>query len=1122
MKESCRVLVVDDSENLSLMQRRFKSDGFEAVCQRAANAAEVRRALKEDSWDIALVDYRLLGNDVPHILENMRAQRPEMPVILLSDDMGGDKLAGLLDLGFWDFVLKSGLTRLTPVVERNLRAAKKEDTRQKVEEKARETSEHLQGMLRHSPLLMSVVDLEGRYLLGNEAIADVIGAAAPEELIGRSFFERMPPESRGSFNERLEEILRTEKPLVVEDRMTVDGEERVYSTVLFPVYDAEGRITALGGVAQDITTQIESQEMLQAQQQALHRAHQLLNSHLQNSALAVVEWDADFRVMRWSGLAEEFFGWSEAEVLGKHPTEWRFVYEGDADTVSQVMDELLNGAVTHNVAMHRNYTKQGGVRYCEWYNSVVRDETGDLVSIFSLVHDVTEQRRAQDSLRESESYLQAILDNIPAVLCRWKPDTTLTYVNDRYVELITKTPDVIGRKWLDFVPCEVRETVVANYKELAANPRTISLEHNVTASDGSRPWFYWVDVPLCDESGATTEFLSIGVDITDRKQAEEALRHRVAIEKYLADMSMRFINLPIGQTDMAIDASLAEVGELMEADRSYVFLFDHVSETVTNTHEWCASGIEEQRDRLQNVPQAVLPNWIARLRRGRAVSVPQVTGLPGDMPEKGLMEDLEIRSVVFVPIVSQDKLWGFLGFDAVRAERDWAGDDIQVLETAANTFALAFERKEAEEERLKLEAEFRQSQKMEAVGRLAGGVAHDFNNMLSVILGHAEFMRDHVQPGDAVHDDLTEIINAAKRSADLTRQLLAFARKQAIAPLILDINETIDGMLKMLQRLLGEDIKLEWRPGGHLWPVMMDPSQIDQILANLAVNARDAIEGGGTITIETANAELDAVFCAAHEGSSPGEYVRLTVSDNGCGMDAQTLSLIFEPFYTTKEAGKGTGLGLATVYGIVKQNKGFVDVESEPGQGAAFHIYLPRHVSARKKNECGGGGEGGEGLPKGGETILLVEDEPTVLAVTSRYLERLGYRVLTADDPKQALEIASAYPDDIDLLLTDMVMPGLNGSELRDQLQAVRPGVKTLFVSGYTAEEIPGGAGIEGSGFLQKPFTIAGLAAKVRETLGGEPPRGGGADRFPAKHRDWKAAAECPIHPRRAGNARRE
>lgn len=394
------------------------------------------------------------------------------------------------------------------------------------------------------------------------------------------------------------------------------------------------------------------------------------------------------------------------------------------------------------------------------------------------------------------------------------------------------------------------------------------------------------------------------------------------------------------------------------------------------------------------------------------------------------------------------------------------------------------ERKMAEEEKAKLEGQLQQAQKMEAVGRLAGGVAHDFNNVLSVIIGYGELALEWTDPAQEMHSALQEIMKAARRSADVTRQLLAFARKQTISPKVLDINDTVEGLMKMLQRLIGEDIDLVWAPGEAVWTAKIDPGQINQILANLCVNARDAIADVGRITIETGNVELDEDYCTHHLGFIPGEYILLAVSDNGFGMDAETLDNIFDPFFTTKEPGKGTGLGLAMVYGIVNQNNGFIKVYSEPGQGTTFKIYLPRHRGKADLLPEKGQGYQAE---RGRETILLVEDEPAILRMTTVMLESLGYQVLAAGTPREAIHLAEGYDSEIHLLVTDVIMPDMNGRGLAKKIQSIYPDLEHLFMSGYTADVIAHhGVLDEGVNFIQKPFSKKDLAAKVREALDGD------------------------------------
>jgi len=389
-------------------------------------------------------------------------------------------------------------------------------------------------------------------------------------------------------------------------------------------------------------------------------------------------------------------------------------------------------------------------------------------------------------------------------------------------------------------------------------------------------------------------------------------------------------------------------------------------------------------------------------------------------------------------------------------------------------------RKLAETEREHLQERLRQAQKMESIGRLAGGVAHDFNNLLMGIMNYTELCRDGVEPDHAIRPWLDEITADAQRSAAITRQLLAFARKQTIAPRNIDLNRHVESMLKLLRRLIGEDIDLAWTPRTSSAIVRMDPSQVDQILANLVVNARDAIAGVGEVTIETGTVVFDETRCTSHADIGPGDYVVLSVRDTGCGMDEATVRQIFEPFYTNKNVKQGVGLGLATVYGILRQNEGFVDVDSEPDKGTTFRLYLPHcREHAEEKSAVDS-----SACPTGQETILLVEDERSIRVTTQVFLQRLGYTVLAAETPADAIRLAAEHPHDIQLLITDVIMPGMNGRELADRLVEERPGLRRLFMSGYPAATIaPHGVLDQDVDFQAKPFNREELACKVRQVL---------------------------------------
>ena len=384
---------------------------------------------------------------------------------------------------------------------------------------------------------------------------------------------------------------------------------------------------------------------------------------------------------------------------------------------------------------------------------------------------------------------------------------------------------------------------------------------------------------------------------------------------------------------------------------------------------------------------------------------------------------------------------------------------------------------------LRLAAQFQQAQKMEAIGLLAGGVAHDYNNMLTVILGYAELAQRKVDPTQSLYTDLEEIIKAGKRSTGITRQLLTFARKQTIVPVVLDLNKAVTNMLNMLRRLIGESIDLLWLPEQERTLVKMDPVQVDQMLANLCLNARDAIADVGKITIETGNVVFDEAYCADHVGFVAGKYVLLAVSDNGCGMAKEPLDQIFEPFFTSKEVGQGTGLGLSMVYGIVKQNNGFINVYSEPGKGTTFRIYLSRCADQAVDAQ----GERAVEIPSShGETVLLVEDEPALLKMSKMMLQKIGYRVLAAGTPGEAIGLAKKHAGEIHLLLTDVVMPGMNGKDLAERVHVLCPNMKILFMSGYSVNMITSqGVLDESVNFIEKPFSMNDLGVKMTEVLSG-------------------------------------
>jgi signal transduction histidine kinase len=482
----------------------------------------------------------------------------------------------------------------------------------------------------------------------------------------------------------------------------------------------------------------------------------------------------------------------------------------------------------------------------------------------------------------------------------------------------------------------------------------------------------------------------------------------------------------------------------------------------------------------ETIPVASNPSTQYLLSRKAPLVVEDAQIDPRLAPTHDLMRRRETVSMLLLPLIIEDEVVGSLGLDAIEP-RSFSAQEVSLAWSVADQVAGALARTRLEKERRQLAEQYYQSQKMEAIGQLTGGVAHDFNNLLTAINGFAELMQMKLSPDDPHRELLGNILRSGRRAADLVRQLLAFSRKQIIEPRILDLNIIVTDLDKMLQRIIGEDVELKTVLAPDLWPVRVDPAQIEQVVVNLAVNARDAMPEGGRLTIETTNMVLDGVYISSHLEAKPGEHVLLAISDTGSGISEEDREHIFEPFFTTKETGRGTGLGLATVYGIVKQSEGDIQVYSEKGIGTTFKVYLPRVKGTassmprvQDKSE----------IPTGTETVLLVEDDQSVRELSHRVLEYQGYTVLEARNAEEALQLSIRYPKPVHLLLVDVVMPGMNGRALAEELAKTRPDMKTLFMSGYTGNAIARHGVLDpGVAFIQKPFSPAILTRRVREIL---------------------------------------
>lgn len=667
-----------------------------------------------------------------------------------------------------------------------------------------------------------------------------------------------------------------------------------------------------------------------------------------------------------------------------------------------------------------------------WNHSLkqqVRSRTESLENTNNrLTREVQERKQAEEAMRESEEQYRRLAENSPDIIYRMSlPEGKYDYVSPAAIQISGYEP----KQWYEN-PLIIRTIIhpdwqgyfEAEWRKLLEGQLSPTYEYQIVHKDKSVRWINQRNVPVRNADGDLVAIEGIVTDITERKKIEEDLR--TSHERFLKVLNS--IDATVYVADM-------ETYEILFMNRYMVESFGS-----DMTGEICWKAFRNENGPCDHCTNDKLVD-------------------PNGNPT-GVYVWKDRNPVTGRFYINHDRAL------------EWTDGRLVRLQIATDITEL-----------IKIEEQLRQAQKLESIGRLAGGVAHDFNNMLSIIIGNSEMILEDLDRDDSEISKLREIHKAAQRSAELTRQLLAFARKQVIAPKVLYLNETIEGMLNMLRRLIGEDIDLAWIPKADLWPTIIDPSQVDQVLANLCVNARDAINGVGKVTIETDNVVFDADYCREHEGFKPGDYIMIAVSDSGSGMGKETLNNIFDPFFSTKDIGQGTGLGLATVYGIVKQNNGFVNVYSEPGKGTTLKLYFPKHeISGIQEQKH----EKTKKEIRGNETVLLVEDEEGILRMITAMLERLGYRVLPTSSPVEAVRIGESYPDEIQILMTDVVMPEMSGRDVAEKLLQSFPKLKCLFMSGYTANVIAHrGVLDEGLYFINKPFTKNDLSSKIREVLDG-------------------------------------
>ncbi len=848
--------------------------------------------------------------------------------------------------------------------------------------------------------------------------------------------------------------------------------------------------TVLGLVA--ISGLVFRQRYLKAHYRELYRAEadlrRALERHritLQSIGDAVIATDEKGRVELLNPTAESLTGWKQEEAQGRPLADVFHILNEETgkqveDPASRVLTEgALLGLANHTLLISRNGKK---IPIADSAAPIL-DESRKTIGVVLVFQDQTKERQYRKAVVESEKKYRLLAENSLDVIWTMNRDLEFTYANPAVSTLLGRLPeDVLGSRLADHCDEQNYAKIAGAITGESADSGFI-VEAEMRKKSGEPIPVEIHGKTIRDDGGEVAQVRGSIQDITERKLAEQQILHLNNVLRAIRDVNQLIVH------ERDRDRLIREGCRLLVDNRGYSSALIVLTDENDRPTSWAEAGLDSNADRLTPLLEGGrLPPCCESLSPDEEFKV--MEGKDALCSACPIADAHSAMDAMCVRLAHRGGLFGYLIVSLQTGLLSDTDEKALFSEMAGDlAYALSFiqkdeDREESEKRRLALEGQLLQAQKMEAVGRLAGGIAHDYNNMLTLIIGYAETALENIAPSGHLRTELQEIHKAGMRSADITRQLLAFARQQTISPKVLDINDTVEGMLKMLHRLIGEDIDLVWSPGHPLWPVKMDPAQVDQLLANLCVNARDAIDDVGRITIETGTVVFDEAYCAVHPGFLPGEFVMLAVSDDGSGMDAETREMIFEPFFSTKGSGEGTGLGLSTVYGIVKQNDGFINVYSEPGKGTTFKIYLRRHAGRAEDPHRSDSAQVQKGR---GETVLVVEDETPILKLAQKILTESGYAVMTAASPGEAKKVAQNFEGQIDLLVTDVVMPGMNGRELAGELSRICPDLKILYMSGYTTNVIAHrGILEEGVWFLQKPFSKKELSAKVREALNGD------------------------------------
>ena len=900
-----------------------------------------------------------------------------------------------------------------------------------------------------------IIDREGTIIAANGAFAARFSVDT-KECVGENVYDMLLPEHAGHRRKMAEEVLHTGKQLFFED--IHDGQ--IYRSTIYPVRSSEGEITRLLIIAQNVSSH-------KRIEQEVKNNHVLIQTLIDASPGIFCMIDANGRFTAWNAsMRNEILCKSEIEIAGTDAIA--IIYPDDRPLIEEKMHNVFNEGLEEHAEVRVLFS--GGQKF-RWFflraKRVVIDGNPFLIATGT---DIDERKQAEYALELSEKKFRSITEQLDGEIFICDSEGFFTYVSPACENISGFLPqEIIGHRFTEFfVEKDIPMAIDVFFAQLSGSSQKMVFEHRLKRKNGSN---FWGEVHVQNYESGTIGML---FDITRRKHDESLTVFRLRVFQMAESHSVEELLRAIVDEAEQLTESAIGFCHFIGDDPAFSFLRVESSNHQKSTH-WPNGNTPHPSlftdslwsDAISS-QQAVITNDYSS-RESHGVEWPD--GHP------------EIRRTLVVPMHHGGKVLAILGVGNKLEPYD--DHDLKLMCTLTDIALDIVSRKRAELRMHEMQEALIHSQKMDLVGQLAGGIAHDFNNMLGVILGNIEMALDQMPaPDESLQYNLRNILEAVNRSADLTRQLLAFSRKDNVMPIVLELNALVEKMIIVLRELIGENITINWRPDTDRALVKADPSQIEQILVNLCVNARDAITGVGLITIEIGKyCDLNNRYASDNPRNVPADYVTISITDNGKGIEREHFPHIFEPFFTTKKKGKGAGMGLSTVYGIVKQCKGTIECRSQEGKGTTFKIFLPRHqnevFAAPEKPE-----QASIVAKYGKETILLVENEPEILHLCQVELEKKGYRVLAAAAPDAAIQLAVESKEAIKLLLTDVVMPGMNGCDLFKVLQEYNPSLKVLFMSGYSSDIVADKDLIdERVNFIQKPFSLKSLSIMVQKIL---------------------------------------